>query len=561
MPKIEFDRYYKHPELTELLQAYAAEYPGLVSVSSIGKSHEGRDIWMVTVTNTATGPASDKPAFWCDANIHASELSASTAVLHLLNKLVTKYGDDADITRALDTRAFYLVPRLNPDGAEWAMEVPPRLIRSSTRPYPYDEEDHYGLERKDLDGDGRILSMRIPDPNGAWKISPEEPRLMQRRDATDFGGQYYRVVPEGEMLNWDGIQIRGHKIKEGLDLNRNFPSAWRIESEQYGAGPYPTSEPEVESAVRTISSLGNICGAITFHTYSGVFLRPPSRMPDDDIPAEDLWLYKDFGAKIKDLTGYPAISNFHEFKYHPKEVITGVFDDWAYEHMGIFAWTCEIWSAQRHAGITEYKYIEWFRDHPFEHDIMMLKWADENLDGKGYIDWYDFDHPQFGKVQIGGWDAFYSFRNPPPNYLEKEIAPLGDAAIFQALASPKLEHRDLLVEKLATGWKLRWVVANTGFLPTTVTKIAADKKIVRGVVGEISKAGASDASFLASGLLRQEKGQLTGWSHVAKGGWGWSSNDTTDLAVFEWLITEPGEYHLEAKHARAGRVTQVVTLD
>ena len=54
----------------------------LVSVDSIGKSHEGRDIWVVTLTNTATGAAIDKPAFWCDGNIHAAELTASTAVLY-----------------------------------------------------------------------------------------------------------------------------------------------------------------------------------------------------------------------------------------------------------------------------------------------------------------------------------------------------------------------------------------------------------------------------------------------------------------------------------------------
>ena len=37
--------------------------------------------------------------------------------------------------------------------------------------------------------------------------------------------------------------------KEQLDLNRNFPAGWRQEHEQYGAGPFPTSEPEVRAAV------------------------------------------------------------------------------------------------------------------------------------------------------------------------------------------------------------------------------------------------------------------------------------------------------------------------
>ena len=46
------------------------------------------------------------------------------------------------------------------------------------------------------------------------------------------------------------------------------------------------------------------------------------------------------------------------FRYHPKEVITGVFDDWLYDHLGLFAWTTELWAPQREAGITDYKLVE-----------------------------------------------------------------------------------------------------------------------------------------------------------------------------------------------------------
>ncbi|WP_199784842.1 M14 family zinc carboxypeptidase [Nostoc sp. 'Lobaria pulmonaria (5183) cyanobiont'] len=47
------------------------------------------------------------------------------------------------------------------------------------------------------------------------------------------------------MENYDGVEIKIQRSKEGLDLNRNFPFLWRQESEQSGAGPYPTSETEV----------------------------------------------------------------------------------------------------------------------------------------------------------------------------------------------------------------------------------------------------------------------------------------------------------------------------
>ena len=105
MPTIRFDRFVRYAELTAIVHAFAAEHPELVSLESIGKSHEGRDIWVVSATNRATGAAIDKPAFWVDGNIHSTEVAASVANLYFLNELVTEYGKDPDITRALDTRA------------------------------------------------------------------------------------------------------------------------------------------------------------------------------------------------------------------------------------------------------------------------------------------------------------------------------------------------------------------------------------------------------------------------------------------------------------------------
>src|SRR5688572_27457419 len=81
------------------------------------------------------------------------------------------------------------------------------------------------------------------------------------------------------------------------------------------------------------------------------------------MPAEDLWLYKRFGAKSTELTGYPNISIFHDFKYHPKQIITGGFD-WIYEHLGQFFWTVEIWAPVKEAGVEDYHFIEWYREHP-----------------------------------------------------------------------------------------------------------------------------------------------------------------------------------------------------
>ncbi len=148
-------------------------------------------------------------------------------------------------------------------------------MRSSTRPYPFDEEEIEGLIVEDIDGDGRILQMRIEDPNGLWKAHPQEPQLMVRRDPTEVGGTYYRIVPEGRYEDYDGFTLQGQARRgSGLDLNRNFPASWRQEFEQLGAGPYPTSEPEMRAVVDFIVRHPNITGGTSFHTWSGVLLRP-----------------------------------------------------------------------------------------------------------------------------------------------------------------------------------------------------------------------------------------------------------------------------------------------
>lgn len=562
MTDVRFDRYYRYGELTRILHSYAEEHPDLVRLESCGRSYEGRDIWLVTVTNFAGGAAEEKPALWVDGNIHASEVSPSSACLYLIDRLVKGYGDDEEITRCLASRAFYICPRVNPDGAEWALADRPVIIRSSTRPYPYDEEPLEGLKMEDIDGDGRILMMRVPDPNGPWKLCAEEPRLLTRREPTETGGQYYRLLPEGHLENYDGVTITLKPHKERLDLNRNFPENWRGEGEQQGSGPYPTSEPEVRAITQFIAGHPNITGGVSFHTFSGVLLRPYSHQDDQSFPVEDLWTYQKIGERGSEITGYPNISVYHDFRYHPKQVITGVFDDWLYEQLGRFAWTVELWSPQRQAGIEKYKYIDWYREHPPEDDLKMLQWSDEALDGQGYIDWYSFDHPQLGPIELGGWNELYAFRNPPPALLEAEIARFPEWLIWHLLISPQLELYQASATDLGQGtYRLRLVVQNSGWLPTYLTKKALEKKLVRGVVCEIEL---PEGAALELGKRREELGQLEGRAYKASAPVAWRSPDVTeDRAKVEWVVrASPGQVvKLVAHHERAGTVRVEVKLE
>jgi murein tripeptide amidase MpaA len=563
-PAPRFDVFHKYDALTRLLLDYADAHPNLVSVDSIGRSHEGRDIWVVTVTNTATGAASDKPAFWADGNIHAAELTASTAVLYYLHQLVAGYGSDAKITQLLDTRALYLCPRLNPDGAELALADRPRHIRSSTRAYPFDEPPVDGLTMEDVDGDGRILTMRIPDPHGSYKKCDADPRLMVPREPGEFGGEYYRLMPEGTLKNWDGLTVRVNKDREGLDLNRNFPAFWRQEFEQVGAGPYPTSEPEVRAMVDFVTAHPNIGAGISYHTHSGVILRPMGTCSDDDMIPEDLWSYQRFSKLGTQLTGYPAVSIWHEFKYHPREVIGGT-QDWLYEHLGALFWVVEIWSPNQAADISGYKWIDWFREHPVDDELKLLKWSDEQCAGQAHVDWKPFMHPQLGAVEIGGWDKMNFWRNPPPHLREREAARFPAWMTQLALSLPKLELLRTEVRALGPDtWRVRMAVANSGWLPAYVSQRALQRKVVRGVIFEIVLPQGDPAISLVSGKERMEGPQLEG--HAPKQSqiaFLPSREVTADRAVAEWVLRAPKgtRLALSARADRAGTVRTEVSLD
>ena len=565
LPVPRFDQFYRHAELTRLLQDYAAAAPQLVQLRGIGKSWEGRDIWLLTVTNHNTGDDTDKPALWVDGNIHAAELTACTACLYWLHQLVTGYGSaepqHRGIRELLDTRVIYMVPRLCPDGAELALADKPRQIRSSTRPYPHDEPEVEGLTVEDIDGDGRMLSMRIPDPHGTWKKHPKEPRIMVPREPGEFGGEYYRILPEGFVRNYDGLKLSVNRDREGLDLNRNFPSDWRQDFQQYGAGPYPTSEPEVRAMVDFITRHPNIGAAVSFHTHSGVILRPSGARSDDDLVPEDLWMIKRLSEQGAKLTGYPAVSIWHDFKYHPKQVVTGT-QDWVYEHLGALFWTVEIWAPNKEAGIGDYPWIEWYRDHPPEDDLKLLAWSDQHCGGQAHVDWYPFQHPQLGAVELGGWDRLNFWRNPPPALREREAARFPAWLLQLGLTLPRLELLRTEVRALGEDtWRVRFAVANAGYLPSYVTQRALERKTVRGTVFRIVL---PPGCSLVSGLEREVGAHLEG--HAPKGSLQTfvpHRDLTADRAVAEWVVRGPrgAAIGLAATADRAGSVRCQVTLD
>ena len=556
---MDFNRYFTNDELAAQLNEWATTYPNLLTLGVLGQSYEGKDIPLLTLTNKTTGADTDKPAVWLDANIHATEIAGTTTTLRIVWELLSKYGSDEKVTRLVDTSTFYVVPRLNPDGAGWAMADQPKFVRSGVRPYPY-EEKMDGLHSQDIDGDGRILSMRIPDPNGEWKISTQNPRLMERRQPDEQGGQYYRVFSEGLIENYDGFVFSNARPHQGLDFNRNYPFEWRPENDQRGAGPYPASEPEIRAHVDFLVKHPNINAGIAYHTYSGVILRPYGTKADSDMDTNDLWMFEAIAERAKELTGYRTVSVFHDFKYHPKQVITGPSNDYLYDQLGAFGYVIELWDIVGKATDKyDRKYIDWMRNHPHEDDVKIFEWILANGPKDGYVDWYEFDHPQLGKVELGGVNSFYTFRNPPHAFMGEEAERNVPYVLALAEMLPRLSVHTFTAMPLGDNqFALNLVVENTGYFPS-YTNNMSKKRGIRPVRVELEL---PEGAEFVQGKQKADLGHLEGRA-TRTGIFGGGGNGTDYRARVQWVIRVPsgaGMVKANVISERAGAVRGEVNL-
>ncbi|MGC4104864.1 MAG: M14 family zinc carboxypeptidase [Thermomicrobiales bacterium] len=384
-------------------------------------------------------------------------------------------------------------------------------FRSSKRPFPKGERQD-GLIESDVDGDGTIVTMRLKDPAGQWTPSSHDPRIMRRRRPDEFDGDFYFMLPEGEIQNWDGATIPLAPELYGLDANRNFPADWAPYWVQHGAGKYPLSEPETKALADFLIAHPNICGSQHLHTFGGCILRPPTNSPTSDMPVLDQAIYASIGAMGEEETGYPCIGIHDDFAYDRKQAIKGGLIDWVYEQLGIIPFSTELWSLAAKAGIEVTDFIGFHKDRSDAVDAAMLRCLDETVGGEGFRDWTPFEHPQLGPVEIGGWRRTFTWTNPPGALLEDVTAPNARFILRAAQTAPSLAIRDVAVERLGDDlFRVSVSVHNDGFLPTHISGLAKQAGIAEPVKASIALA---DGGSLVSGEATLDLGHLEGRANV-----------------------------------------------
>lgn len=506
--------YLDYAALTKQLELWAHRHPNLLRLQSLGKTPEGRDLWLATV-----GPEPDRlrPAVWLDANMHAAELCGSSVALALIEDLIELHlsaekdplGLPASVAEVAREVLFYIMPRISPDGAEAVVKTgrPLRSVpRDRRHPTP---RPHWRAQ--DLDGDGQVLMMRYPDPAGEFVESANEPGLMLRRHIEDEG-PFYQLAVEGVIENFDGVTIpaAGSFDDHFPDLNRNFPWSWAPEPDQEGAGPFATSEPEVRAVVEFASRHPNIFAWADLHTFGGVFIRPLGHAPDTEMNGNDLAIYNQIAVWAAQYTGYPTVSGFHEFTYSPNQPLRGDIVDFAYHQCGALAFTCELWNLFDQLELPKPKRFaeHYVRLGRAEHQ-RLFHWDREHNESRIFRQWTAVDHPQLGRVEVGGIDPRIGIWNPPEDQLDAVCRGQTELLLRLAAMAPRVRLYARERTRLGTdAWSACIVVENLGYLPSYVLDSANRAPLGLPPMLELE---ACDCQLASPATNRIELEHLGGW--------------------------------------------------
>ncbi|MCL4495303.1 MAG: M14 family metallopeptidase [Firmicutes bacterium] len=557
-------QYWTYEAMEDRLEKWQRDYPELLSLESLGKSRMGRTIWAVVISSPVS-MAAFRPAMLIDANIHAGEVAGNAAAMQWIGGLLENYRLAPAVTRLLDSRCIYVIPRIAVDGAEEYLTTP-RRMRSSPHLYPYSDVLP-GWILDDVDHNGHILSIRLPREDGAFAVDETEPRLMRRRRPGEFGGQYYHVFPEGRVSYTDhharDFPQRHFRLSVpyGMDFNRNFPVRWAGEDQEKGAGPFPLSEPEIYALANFVVNHPNIAAYAALHTSGGVILRQPSIGPDTSMNLADRLLFTRVANEGAQVSGYFAKSNFETFHNgHEGVLMPGAADDWMYDHQGILSFTVEMWDLPRHAGARGYaehgvrglmKLIDSEREEDWR---KIMAFVDQKVGVDGIFPWTPFYHPDLGPVEIGGIDPKFVIQNPPLAFLEEECERVGRFLTILGLSTAELDLPSLTVEKKGKNiYRIAALVTNRGFLPTSSTQKGGTMKRNQGLVARL------DGTYhMVSGESPQYLGHLNGYGSVDQG----EPPESSQIQI-EWVVeADPGSTLLvSVSTPKGGEVRSRIVLE
>ncbi|HMO90990.1 MAG TPA: M14 family metallopeptidase [Pirellulaceae bacterium] len=494
--------YLTFPEIEQRLNALADK--GGVKLKSLGKTIEGRDIWLVEISPPADGV--QKPAILVLGNVHAPHLVGRELSLRMAEHLVRESATDEKTKSFLEKFTVYIIPVPSPDAAEKNLRKPYREVSGNAVITDDDRDFSFGEDPPvDLNGDNWITFMRVRDSLGTHRTHPTDPRVLIEVDRGKNEPAEYRLFTEAKDM--DGDKGFGEDAGDGVDFNRNFTFNYPYFGK--GAGPHQVSESETRAIADFAFDHPNI-GVVfcfspednLFHPWKGSARNDAARIKTEILTKDSV--YTDYLAKL--------FQKHHGGKDAPKPSTgAGSFSEWAYFHFGRWSFASRGWwipktkteeSKVKPAGDNNEKK----QDQPAEstaeipateteesvggaesarvgvekstealaaddkrgaEDLDALAWFAANSIS-GFVDWQEIEHPDFPDrvVEVGGFKPFYRL-NPPGSLIDDLVQPHVDFLVEFEAIWPSLEVREFVAIELAPGlYDVKCKITNTGFLPT-----------------------------------------------------------------------------------------------
>ena len=456
-PKVQvsWNRYNDNAGIADICKKIAAAYPDLARLETIGKSYKGRDILCLIVTDFKKGDPDKKPGMYIDGNIHSNEVQGSEFSLYTAWYLTESFNDTKFIRELLGDKVFYIIPTINPDGRDSYFHEP-NTSHSPRSGVLQIDNDRDGLMDEDgyddLDGDKEILLMRRKNPNGRYRSDVIDPRIMVQV-GPDEKGEYEILGLEGKDNDGDGLVNEDGYTFE-YDPNRDWGWGWQPNTIQNGAYKYPFSLPENRVIQEFVMKHPNIAAAQTFHNAGGQILRGPGDPNDlQTYNAQDLQVYDVIGKKGEELLpGYKYLVVYKDlYSAYGGEL------DWFYGGRGIYTFSNELW--------TPFLFYnkEATRDPQDRTSFMFDRYT---LFKDAFVDWHEFDHPQYGKIEIGGFKKNFG-RAHPGFLMEADAHRNMSFLIYHGYHTPRLNVDTIIEKDLGDGLKqVTAVISNSRLMPT-----------------------------------------------------------------------------------------------
>lgn len=463
------------------LQALARQHGDAARLLNAGTSAGGKGIHVLEIAGKGATPPASRPGVFVGANIVGFHNAGTEAALKLAEKLLANKS-----APLLQNRVFYIAPALNPDAHDGMFGKVKQRLSLNAMKLDRDLDGLLGEDGPDdLNGDGMITQMRIPDPNGAYLVDADG-RTMKLADAVKGEKGTHRVVTEGADNDRDGQY--NEDPAGGLRPDKNFAHGWADNDPE--AGSYPSVTPEAKAVMDFLLARRNVAVAFVFGPANNLLEMPrgvgnaadigQTRVTPSAFQAQALGLEarpytvdEVFGilqgtpslaqlggtkeALAAFLGGGPAtapdpedVKYYQSFADEYKKILekaqldakragrqspTGGLQNWIYYHFGGFVVELDVWGAPKDSK-------------------------------EGFVAWTPVTLPDGTKAEVGGLDPFVEIA-PPAAELAKATDAHADAVMMAAERLAKVEILETRAKQIGTGvWQITAIAGNTGRWPT-----------------------------------------------------------------------------------------------